>query len=80
MQFKDNQTVQNFIHEYLELCRKYNLCICTINNNGTEDLMLDTISDYDYSDFFFDDKGRPISFYDVYFIEAIEKNYDEELF
>ena len=80
MQFKDNQKIQNFIHDYLNLCKKYDLCISTTAIDDTSILRLYILSDYDYYDFVYDNNGKPIPIYFNWFIKAIEDNYDEKYF
>ena len=78
MQYDKNQKIQNFVWDYLQLCRKHNLCIgTTLEGHDTDILRLYTLSDYDFSQ---DEDGKPIPIYYDWFIRAIEENYDEEYF
>ncbi len=79
MQYDKNQKIQNFIWDYLELCKKYNLCIGTTTEDDST-LILYTLSDYDYYNFDVDENGDPIPIYYTIFCNAISENYDEEYF
>ena len=81
MRFDENQKVQDFIQEYLQLCKKHNLCISSTDELYDTDLLrLYTLSDYDYYDFRFDEDGNAIPIYYTFFYSAMRENYDEEYF
>ena len=67
-----NKRVINFIEEYLNLCKKYSLCIV----NPRDWYEIDELSDYDYYDPDILGTDEPLPVYNGMFITSILEHYD----
>lgn len=66
-----NERVKNFINEYFDLCRKYDLCISAL---PYDDYEITELSDYDYYDLDISDELLPV--YEGMFMGSVLEHYD----